>query len=439
MPSDSPSVPQPNGEAKPQPGLPTVTPPTGGMFLRLFGVPALIVGGVVLLLILLQPLIGRYLGGSISAEQALRELDNPNKEVRWRAAEKLVQVLPRDNALASDSAFALQLVQRLRKTLEASAPFEKTHAEQRGKLNADDEARELAKLEPERNYINLLSQCLGHFLVPAGTLVLREMAEQDTGMDPTALDARRIRALWALANLGQTVKQFDQKLSAEQQESVRAKLEALIESGERSKDAKSTLEYLQNRKNGRLTTLGVDRTVEKCAAADNPLLRESAAYVVNFWPGTSEEEARMENVLNRLSYDSGKGQEELAKLEEQNPENKNQTRKVVKKPGFGVQANATIALARMGSTKTHLALLQTMLDEKELRSIFVVQSTRDGSERPDEALVIETVVNALKAADELHRKNSKLDLSRLQASIDQLTQDPNPSIRSEASKCRIKD
>jgi hypothetical protein len=80
-----------------------------------------------------------------------------------------------------------------------------------------------------------------------------------------------------------------------------------------------------------------------------------------------------------------------------------------------------------------------MLDENELRSIFVVQSTRDGSERPNEGLVIDTVVNALKAASELHRKRPQLDLSRLQASIDQLTQDPNPSIRSEAGKCRITD
>ncbi len=59
MPSDTPVPPSSNGAAKPDPGLPTVTPPTGGMFLRLFGVPALIVGGLVLLLIVAQPLIGR--------------------------------------------------------------------------------------------------------------------------------------------------------------------------------------------------------------------------------------------------------------------------------------------------------------------------------------------------------------------------------------------
>src|SRR5579871_941627 len=129
MSSDTPPVPPPNGEAKAAPGLPTVTPPTGSMFFRLFGVPALIVGGLVLVLIVAQPLIGKFgkyfLGrawGTASPEQFLRDLDNTNKEVRWRAASDLAQVLLRDDDLASNSAFALQLTQRLRRTLDNSAP-----------------------------------------------------------------------------------------------------------------------------------------------------------------------------------------------------------------------------------------------------------------------------------------------------------------------------
>src|SRR5690242_949874 len=112
-----PSDPLPSPQSKP--GLPTVTPPSGGMFFRLFGVPALIVGGLVLLLIVGQPLIGKFsqyffgrTWGSASPEQFLRDLDNSNKEVRWRAASDLVQVLLRDDNLASDSDFALQLVKR---------------------------------------------------------------------------------------------------------------------------------------------------------------------------------------------------------------------------------------------------------------------------------------------------------------------------------------
>src|SRR6185437_16591069 len=102
MPSDSHITPAPDGAAKADPGLPTVTPPSGSMFFRLFGVPALIVGGLVLVLILAQPLLNKagkfFVGrswGTSSPEQFLRDLDNPNKEVRWRAANDLAQELPR--------------------------------------------------------------------------------------------------------------------------------------------------------------------------------------------------------------------------------------------------------------------------------------------------------------------------------------------------------
>src|SRR6516225_8179400 len=174
MPSDPVMPSPPNGAAKPDPGLPTVTPPSGSMFFRLFGVPALLVGGLVLLLILLQPVIGKFgsfLGrgwGSPSPEKFLSDLDNPNNEVRWRAASDLGQVLLRDDNLASDSAFALQLTQRLRKVLDTSSAFEKAHAEHAAKLSPADEAAELKKLEPDRDYVLLLTQCLGRFMVPVG-------------------------------------------------------------------------------------------------------------------------------------------------------------------------------------------------------------------------------------------------------------------------------
>lgn len=446
MPTD---IPPQNGEAKPNPGLPTVTPPTGGMFLRLFGVPALIVGGLVLILIVAQPLIGRaskFLlgrawGASRTPEQFLSEIDNTNAEVRWRAANDLAQVLLRDDALASDANFALQLTSRLRKALDTSAPFEKAHAEHFAAQKPEDETRELAKLDPERNYILLLAQCLGHFMVPAGAPVLEEMAVQESGLDPRALSTRRRQALWALANLGENVKRFD-KLSAEQQDAVQTQLERAVESGDQTTLAKNTLEYLKRRREGHLSALGVDRVVEKCADAEDPSLRELAAFVVNFWSGTATEDARMEKALVRLAYDSGKGEDELAKLEDQNPAESSkllnklieveQTRSLVKKPGFRVQVNATIALARQGSAKVRLDLLQTMLDEEELRSIFVLQTKKSGAERPNEGEVVETILNTLKAIAELHRKRPQFDLSRLHSALDKLAHNPNVAVETEA-------
>jgi hypothetical protein len=430
MPSDTPHSSQSN------PGLPTVTPPSGGMFFRLFGVPALIVGGLVLLLIVGQPLIGKVsqliLGrtwGSASPEQFLRDLDDSNTEVRWRAANDLAQVLLRDDNLASDSDFALQLVQRLRRTLDSSAPFEKAHAEHFAKLSPQEEATELKKLDPERNYILLLSQCLGHFMVPVGAPVLEELAVQQSGLDPRALGARRRQALWALANLGENVRRFD-KLSTEQQETVLTRLETAA-GGEQAVAAKAALDALKNRQEGRPSAMGMDRVIEMCADAEDPSLRELAAFDANFWSGSAKENARIEKTLLRLCDDPGKGENELAKLEDENAEQ--ETRKLVKKPGFRVQVNAAIALARQG-WKVRLPLLQTMLDEDELRGIFVVQSKQGGAEQPDQAAVVETMLNALKAVAELHRKNPQLDLSSLQPNIDRLAHNPNPAVQTEAGR-----
>lgn len=429
MPSDPLHSPQSN------PGLPTVTPPSGSMFFRLFAIPALIVGGLVLLLIVGQPLLGRFskyfLGrtwGGGSPEQFLRDLDSGNKEIRGRAANDLVQVLLRDDNLASDSAFALQLNQRLRRTLDSSAPFEKTHAEHFGRLSPTEEESETAKLYPDRDYILLLTQCLGHFMVPVGAPLLEELAMQQSGLDPRALAARQRQALWALANLGENVKRFD-KLSAEQQDAVLVQLESA--GGEQAKTDKQALDYLKSRRAGKPTALGMDRVIQTCADVEDPSLRELAAFAANFWSGTDKENAVIEKTLLRLCDDPGKGEDELAKLEDENTEQG--SRKLVKKPGFRVQVNAAIALARHG-WKVRLTLLQTLLDEDELRTIFVVQTKKGGAERPDQGAVVETMLNALKAVAELRRKNPQLDLSRLQPNLDKLAHNPNQSVQSEAGR-----
>ena len=436
MPSDPPVAPLPNGDARRDPGLPTVTPPSGGMFFRLFGVPALIVGGLVLVLIVAQPMIGKlgsFLGrnwGSASPEQFLRDLDDTNPEVRWRAANDLAQVLLRDDVLASNSVFALQLTQRLRHTLDSSAPFEKAHAEHFAKLSRQDEASELKKLDPDRNYILLLTQCLGHFMVPVGAPMLEELAVQESGLDPRALNARRRQSLWALANLGENLKRFD-KLPSEQQQEVESQLESAAGVGEQADLAKLACDYLKRRREDHPSALGVDGVIEKCSDADDPSLRELAAFVANFWSGTTAENARIEKTLIRLCDDPGKGEDVLAKLQDENAEQ--ETRKLVKKPGFRVQVNAAIALARQG-WKVRLGLLQTMLDEEELRSIFVVQAKKGGSEHPDQAAVIETMLNALKAVAELHHKDPQRDLSSLRPSIDKLAHHPNPAVQTEAGR-----
>jgi len=75
-----------------------------------------------------------------------------------------------------------------------------------------------------------------------------------------------------------------------------------------------------------------------------------------------------------------------------------------------------------------------MLDEEELQSIFVVQAKNGGAERPDQALVVQILLNALKAVAELHRKNPQLDLSSLRPNLDKLAHNPNSAVQTEAGR-----
>src|SRR5262249_19541016 len=85
--------------ARPGPGrgLPPVAPPSGRFILQLFLVPGLIVAALVVVALGLDWLFG----GHRKPEKLLKNLDDPNPEVRWRAAADLSQILPRDDELAA--------------------------------------------------------------------------------------------------------------------------------------------------------------------------------------------------------------------------------------------------------------------------------------------------------------------------------------------------
>jgi hypothetical protein len=105
----------------------------------------------------------------------------------------------------------------------------------------------------------------------------------------------------------------------------------------------------------------------------------------------------------------------------------------VRKKGFRVQVNATIALARRGSPQVRLDLLGEMLDEGKLGSIFVIRP-RTGSEKPNEALVVLTLTDSLKALVQLHKKRPEMDLASLRPAVEKLAQNANPAVRVEAEQ-----
>jgi hypothetical protein len=434
------------------PGLPTVEPPSGRHILQMFIVPGVIVAAIVIVLLVFMWLFG----GPHTPEQFLKKLDDPNPEVRWRTASDLAQVLLRDQEMSSNADFALGLAQRLDNAIRASEPAEKALAERLDKIK--DKAalaeewkkirgeEQWKKLEAERNYIMYLGACLGNFTVPAGVPLLKQMAEQTDGMEPRGLAARRWRAVFALANLGQKLDKDYPALPDLRKDLIEQQLTKAAERKDLAPWAGPALEHIKNRRAGRPDLMGLTGTFKKCVGLDpkwqpkqdprqdfgtsDPFLRELVALALNFWTGTDAENREMDGLLGVLRYDTGAGADLLGELADENPDGFRPSTNVT---GREVAYNAVIALANRGSDKVkdNFDMLQEMLTEDDVRKHLKVRA-KDGTERTDDAAAVQTLINALKAVGQLHRKQPDMDLSSVRPAIDKLADNSNKAVQTEA-------
>jgi hypothetical protein len=448
-------TPRPNGasdasphlSAPPPPGLPAVSPPSGKLMLQLFLVPGLIVAFLVV-----AWLVGGWLFGvSYSKEQFLTRLKDPNVEVRWRAAEQLAQVLLRDDALASDGEFARQLALMLEKTRDDAAPAELAYASKVGSMSKDEAAAARRKLEPDRTFIAFLCASLGDFMVPVGAPMLKQLASQREGIDPNYRALRRRQAVWSLANLGQNLKRFD-KLDGSKKEAVLEKLQPSAET-DHADWPRDALRALRDRANGVGDDTGVGDVLIACSGdKDDPYLRELSAFAMNFWRGDAAANARMEEALIRLTHDDGAGEDKLADLADDKEESPtadilssltggdNSTVAISKIPGLQIRFNAAVALARMGSKAARLDLFKDMLNEVYLRRNLILRPRKDidaSHDQPNDEVIGQTLLNALKAVTELHRQRPEMDLSILTAWVEALTNNGNPDVHTEAEKTKL--
>src|SRR5207249_727733 len=145
-----------------------------------------------------------------------------------------------------------------------------------------------------------------------------------------------------------------------------------------------------------------------------PLLREIAVFALNFWDGPEVEDA----LVARLG-DNGEGQGDLPTELTEGDKNRD-AQPITNTPGLRIRYNAAIALARRGSERTPLDLLEKMLDESEQLNQHHLRSRKDGHETADEATAYQTVETALGAVVELHRKNRSVNLSPLDTAIEKL-------------------
>jgi hypothetical protein len=297
--SDTPAAPPIPDPLK---GLPPVQPPSGRHIAQLFLVPGLIVGGAVTILLGFSWLAG----GSRTPQQFLKNIDSANNDIRWRAASDLAQVLKRDEKLASDPAFAMQLAGRLQKALEEMDRLEKDQPKQESAAGAKDGTANTTKpLTAQRAYVQYLGACLGNLSIPIGVPLLTDLARHGRGSDVKVRALTRRQAVWALANLGEGIKRFDKLSDARKAEIHRAlEGESLTATGDAKAWATSALAWTEGK-----GSLGVIPALADCAKDEQDVfLREQAALALNFWEGDAAEKVLAEDSLFRLAHDNGRGE-----------------------------------------------------------------------------------------------------------------------------------
>ncbi len=109
-------------------------------------------------------------------------------------------------------------------------------------------------------------------------------------------------------------------------------------------------------------------------------------------------------------------------------------------PGWLIRYNAAGALARRGSPNVPWDILGEMLDETRQMHNFSVQ-LQDGNKVPDEAAARLTILNALRAIAEWHKKQAgrrevSPGLREVYAAVDQLANNQVMEIKTQAENTR---
>src|SRR5262249_43927795 len=158
------------------------------------------------------------------------------------------------------------------------------------------------------NFTLFLSSSVGSLRTPVGVEPLKRMAMTGVGGPADVRATMRLRALWALANLGQNLKRFD-GLTYERQQTILAGFEEQSSAeGERGRWARESATYLKDRQAGHVSVLGVDEVLLYCMTNSNPFVRQVAVFATNFWPSGDDIEAAL---VARLD-DKGEGEDQLA-------------------------------------------------------------------------------------------------------------------------------
>jgi len=283
-----------------------VAPPSGRFIAQLFLVP----GTIVLLSVLLLMMFHNLFGGGQTADQFVRQLDSPNSDIRWRAASDLAKTLaqPDSIALRANPDFALELTERLG---WAITDLDEQTAQKPAKQPAAD-ANNLKfkfKPNPQQEYVSFLAPAVARMHAPLAIPLLCQLAQRPESPDRAGAIVVRRQALWALAIIGDNLREFP-RLPADQQTRILDRLEQLAMSTDKQKSGWgcTALSYLDKSRLAKVTQdptaiVQVDRVLAGCAQVDDPVAREMVALALRFWEGEL-----VLPTLRKLARDDGHGQ-----------------------------------------------------------------------------------------------------------------------------------
>jgi hypothetical protein len=362
---------------------------------------------------------------SESGDKLLSQLDDPNLEVRWRAAENLAQVLPRDPTLSANTRFALGLTERLRRSLDENRISEKNRTEQVAESRKQSGPVPKA-LEEERVILWYLIRSVGKCQVPVGAGLLQKVALEEKGSDPETIFRRRFQAVLALGDLGSQLKKFRQ-IPAEQRDRILHDLkDENTSAGDRGRWAADALSSLEGRKE----VFPVGDTLCKIAFDQAPSLREAVCGALNYWDGP-----HVDDTLLALTKDEGKGEDPIAWEPDEQEYRRAYPDEVRTHNQRNISYNAALALARRGSPLTAKLtdMYREMLDENKQKELTRSHGPQQSAA---EAEAVKSILITLDALAQLRASGQPVPF--LPEALEPLAKSENKSIRTAAKELQAK-
>jgi hypothetical protein len=178
--------------------LPPVEAPSARFILQLFLVPGILVAVLIGFIVLFFGGLG---GGPRTPDDFLKGLRNPSELKRWKTAQDLAQILPRDAALRADVQFAYEVTQLLHEEMERKREELKRQREQ--PRPAAGESEEVPEL------LEYLPAVVGNFQVPVGLPLLQQLVTENADRVDEQYHRLRLRnAVLAIGMLGARVKEL---------------------------------------------------------------------------------------------------------------------------------------------------------------------------------------------------------------------------------------